>query len=252
MSWKRREPSTLGSSLAASTTPPSRMTLSAMIRLPGRASCERPGEVVRSVVLVGVDEDQIERLTALGGELRERVERRSDAQLDDVGEAGIGDVRARDLGVGGIGLERHERVPRARARAPARSCCSRRGCPARGSCAPRWCARADSGACPAVARRRSSEGRPRRWPRSPDPARGRPARASRRGSGRPRSTAPCSSIPLADGAGAVRPAHGVCALARLKSSENSRCWAAAGNGRRTPVLNSVTVAGPCTKPSISK
>ena len=101
----------------------------------GTGQLERPGEVVGRVLLVGVDEDQIERLAALGGELRE-------ASRAPPPRAARRHRRGR--------LERRWRArprrtrgwPRASpgdrssgAPAPARWCCSRRACPARGSCA---------------------------------------------------------------------------------------------------------------------
>ena len=57
---------------------------------------ERPREVLRIALIIGVDEDQVEGATALGGQLRKRLERRSDAELDDPGQTGVVDVGTGD------------------------------------------------------------------------------------------------------------------------------------------------------------
>ena len=54
---------------------------------------QRPFEVARVVLLVGVDEDQVERTRALGVQLGQGLQRRSDPQLDLLCTAGARDVR---------------------------------------------------------------------------------------------------------------------------------------------------------------
>ena len=65
-------------------------------------------EVCGRVALVGVDEDEIERLAVLGLELRETVERRADADLHPAVQSGTRDVGSRHLGVVLIELEADE------------------------------------------------------------------------------------------------------------------------------------------------
>ena len=127
ISCRRREPSTAGSLLSGSASAPSRMTLSATITLPGCVSAQRPLEVVGRVHLVGVDEHEVERLGLLGGELRQRVERLADAQVDELGQARAGDVRGGELGVARVGLERDQAtIRRQRARQPDRAVAAER------------------------------------------------------------------------------------------------------------------------------
>src|SRR5260370_1375843 len=58
---------------------------------------ERPGEVFGSAHLVGVDEYDVERAEALGGESRQGLERLAQAQVDDIGQSGTRDVGPGDL-----------------------------------------------------------------------------------------------------------------------------------------------------------
>ena len=70
----------------------------------GAGEAQRPGEIVGVAALVGVDEDEVEGAVEGG----QRVEGRAGDQLDPVGEAGAGDVRARHLGVPPLGLQGDE------------------------------------------------------------------------------------------------------------------------------------------------
>ena len=71
----------------------------------GPGVLEGPGEVLGAVDLVGVDEGQVEGAGALPLQPRQQVQSGSDPQVDDVAEAGGGDVPGGDLGVAGLGLE---------------------------------------------------------------------------------------------------------------------------------------------------
>src|SRR6202049_5390257 len=62
---------------------------------PATRKFERPFEVGRVVFFVGVNEDQVERASALGGELGQGVESAPNAQVHDIGETRAGDVRTR-------------------------------------------------------------------------------------------------------------------------------------------------------------
>ncbi len=140
---------------------------------------ERPAEVLGVAVLVGVEEDQVERAVALGDELREglraparrgaRRRRRSPPARCSRGRPprGAGPTRASRAG----------RRPAAPARA--RSCCTHPASRSRGCCARPGSARAARAACPGSARRRSPEDRPPRSRRAPRRGR-RPAGSARR------------------------------------------------------------------------
>ena len=78
---------------------------------------QRPGEVVRIIPLFGIDEDQVEGAAAFGGKLRERVEGTAQADFDDVGQAGAGDVGAGDFGVLRVGFQRDQAAAGGKARA---------------------------------------------------------------------------------------------------------------------------------------
>src|SRR6187551_465955 len=86
---------------------------------------QRPGEVVRGVDLVGVDEGEVEGPGPLGLEPRQLLQRRPDPYLDYVAEAGRGDACRRHLGVARIGLERDQATTgRQRPRQPDRAVAS--------------------------------------------------------------------------------------------------------------------------------
>ena len=88
---------------------------------------ERPFEVLGRALLVGVDEDQIERLGLLGRQRRQQIERLADPHLHDVVEVRARQVRARHLGVLGLELERHEAsAQRQRASEPDRAVAAER------------------------------------------------------------------------------------------------------------------------------
>ena len=101
------------------------------------ARAERPLEVLGRVALSASMKTRSNGRELVGVELRQRVERRPDAQVDELAEAGARDVRcARPRRAAG----RPRASPagrRAAARARARSCCSRRACRSRGSRARR-------------------------------------------------------------------------------------------------------------------
>jgi hypothetical protein len=59
---------------------------------------EGPGEVVRAVDLVGIDEGEVEGTGALGLQLWQQLEGGADPQIDEIAEAGGGDVLAGDVG----------------------------------------------------------------------------------------------------------------------------------------------------------
>jgi hypothetical protein len=66
---------------------------------------EGPVEIRDVGALVGIDEDHVEGRTRLRRERRQRVERRTDADLDARREPGAGDVGACDGGMAGIRFE---------------------------------------------------------------------------------------------------------------------------------------------------
>ncbi len=75
---------------------------------PGRVQSSAQLEVLGRVDLVGVDEHEVERRGAFGGEQRQRVERGAHAHFDGVGKTGPRDVGAGQLGVARVGLERDD------------------------------------------------------------------------------------------------------------------------------------------------
>ncbi len=76
---------------------------------------DRPVEVGGYVLLVGVDEDQIERLAIFRGQLRKRVERTTHAQIDDVCESRSRYVRSCNVRVHGRLLQSHDPSSRSEA-----------------------------------------------------------------------------------------------------------------------------------------
>ena len=78
---------------------------------------ERVREVLGRPLLVGVDEDQVERPGALVDQGAHALERATDADRDDVCEPRALDVGGRQLGVVGVELERDQAPPGGSARA---------------------------------------------------------------------------------------------------------------------------------------
>ena len=74
----------------------------------GAGELEGRGEVFRVAGFVGVDEDEVEGRGVLGVELGEGRECGAEAELDGVGEAGVGDVGEGYLGVLGVEFEGDE------------------------------------------------------------------------------------------------------------------------------------------------
>ena len=69
---------------------------------------QRPGEIVRYVLLVGVNENEIEGSGPLGGELRQCVKRLAESQVDHLGQTGTIEIGACHLGVARFRLKRHD------------------------------------------------------------------------------------------------------------------------------------------------
>jgi hypothetical protein len=69
---------------------------------------QRPFNVIRAVRLVGVDEEEIEGLNALGMELLEALKRRSIQNFDPIGEACALKVAARHRRMARIELQRDQ------------------------------------------------------------------------------------------------------------------------------------------------
>ena len=65
-------------------------------------------EVLRALILVGVDEDEVEGAAIVGDKSRKGVEGRALAEGDEISEAGAFKVHLGDLGIVGIELEREE------------------------------------------------------------------------------------------------------------------------------------------------
>ena len=89
---------TSASSLVGVEHGPPRTTLSTTITLPGRES-SAPRQISALLGLVGVDEDEVERLAPSAASRGSVSSARADAHLDDVGQPGAGEVGARDLGM---------------------------------------------------------------------------------------------------------------------------------------------------------
>lgn len=69
---------------------------------------ERPCEVIWIVWLVGINEDQVKWTVTLGGNLWQRRECLSEAQVNDIGQTSTGDVDAGDFGVLWVSLQRDQ------------------------------------------------------------------------------------------------------------------------------------------------
>ena len=118
---RRRAPSTLASRPSSSSTAPSRMTLSQTITRARPRQPHRPGEIVRVVRLVGVDEDEVERPAS-----RHQRRQRCRAPARPAGRPrsdspALSRLRARHVSVVRLEFERHQPAAgRQRARQPDR------------------------------------------------------------------------------------------------------------------------------------
>ena len=176
----------------------------------GPGVIQGPGEVLGGIHLVGVDEDEVEGPRPLRLEIRQGLERRSDAELDEVGEPGLGDVLAGDLGVGGVCLEGRSGGRRRAGHDRSRSSCNRRGCRTRARPVPRSSVPEGGAACPVAARPGSPAGLPPDSARPCGEAPRRRGRSSRRRTRPPRPSGhpPPALLVLVPGGEDSRPIGG--------------------------------------------
>jgi len=66
---------------------------------------ERPLEIVGNTLLVGIDEDELERAGSFSDQLLYRLARVAQTHFDRLGESGAGDIGPCHLSVLGIGFE---------------------------------------------------------------------------------------------------------------------------------------------------
>ena len=126
-STARRMPSALASCAASSAIAPPRTTLSMTIAVPGRERSSARRTYSGVVCLSASTKTRSNGPAPSAASAVEALERRADADLDDVGEPGALDVRARDLGVARVELERDEpAVRRQRPREPDRAVAAER------------------------------------------------------------------------------------------------------------------------------